>query len=178
MGNCTADSELVELRNGRKVRIGGLDRSHRQRYVTALNSLSSRTLYLRFLSPVRAISDAQVDRFLDVGHDGREALIAVSFDTDEIVGVARFETDPSRGDQVEIGLVVVDAWQFQGVGSSLLDRLIELAGRCGYRVVGATSLAENAVVSSMVRARGFTALTTSLGITEWALPLSPARINS
>jgi len=68
---------------------------------------------------------------------------------------------------------VVDAWQFQGVGSSLLDRLIELARRCGYRVVGATGLAENAVVSSMLRARGFTALTTSLGITEWALHLSP-----
>jgi GNAT superfamily N-acetyltransferase len=169
----TAGSEVVELKNGRKILIGGLTRSHRERYLTALNSLSSRTLYLRFLSPITEISDAQVDRFLDVGHDGREALIAVSFDTDEIVGVARFATDPSRKDQVEIGLVVVDAWQFQGVGSSLLDRLIELASRCGYRVVGATSLAENAVVSSMLRARGFTALTTSLGITEWALYLSP-----
>jgi acetyltransferase len=167
-----AGSEVVELKNGRKILIGGLTRSHRQRYLTALNSLSSRTLYLRFLSPITEISDAQVDRFLDVGRDGREALIAVSFDTDEIVGVARFATDPSRKDQVEIGLVVVDAWQFQGVGSSLLDRLIELASRCGYRVVGATSLAENAVVSSMLRARGFTALT-SLGITEWALHLSP-----
>jgi GNAT superfamily N-acetyltransferase len=169
----TAGSEVVELKNGRKILIGGLTRSHRERYLTALNSLSSRTLYLRFLSPITEISDVQVDRFLDVGHDGREALIAVSFDTDEIIGVARFATDPSRKNQVEIGLVVVDAWQFQGVGSSLLDRLIELASRCGYRVVGATSLAENAVVSSMLRARGFTALTTSLGITEWALYLSP-----
>jgi GNAT superfamily N-acetyltransferase len=174
----TAGSEVVELKNGRKILIGALTRSHRQGYLAALNSLSSRTLYLRFLSPVRAISDAQVNRFLDVGHDGREALIAVSFDTDEIVGVARFATDPSRSDQVEIGLVVVDAWQFHGVGSSLLDRLIELAGRCGYRVVGATSLAENTVVSSMVRTRGFTARTTSLGITEWVLDLSPTRINS
>jgi GNAT superfamily N-acetyltransferase len=178
MRNWIASSELVELKNGRKILIGGLTYAHRQRYLKALNSLSRRTLHLRFLSPVAAISDAQVDRFLDVGHDGREALIAVSFDTDEIVGVARFATDPSRGNQVEIGVVVVDAWQFQGVGSILLDRLIELASRCGYRVVGATSLAENAVVSSMVRARGFTALTTSLGITEWALQLSPTPINS
>jgi len=173
MRDWIASAEVVELKNGRKILIGGLDRSHRQRYLAALNSLSRRTLYLRFLSPVTEISDAQVDRFLDVGHDGREALIAVSVDTDEIVGVARFATDPSRRDQVEIGVVVVDAWQFQGVGSSLLDRLIELAGRCGYQLVAATSLAENAVVSSMVRARGFTALTTSLGITEWALRLSP-----
>lgn len=168
----TAGSEVVELKNGRKILIEGLARSHRERYLTALNSLSRRTLYLRFLSPITEISDVQVDRFLDVGHDGREALVAVSFDTDEIVGVARFATDPSRKDQVEIALMVVDAWQFQGVGSILLDRLIELAGRCGYRVVGATSLAENAVVKSMLRARGFTALT-SLGVTEWALHLSP-----
>lgn len=170
--NWTAGCEVVELKNGRKILIDGLTRSHRERYLTALNSLSSRTLYLRFLSPITKISDAQVDRFLDVGHDGREALIAVSFDTDEIVGVARFATDPSRKDQVEIALVVVDAWQLQGVGSILLNRLIELAGRCGYQVVEATSLAENAVASSMLRVRGFTALT-SLGVTEWALHLSP-----
>jgi len=163
---------VVEVENGRKILIEGLTRSHRERYLTALNSLSSRTLYLRFLSPITKISDAQVDRFLDVGHDGHEALVAVSFDTDEIVGVARFATDPSRRDHVEIALVVADAWQFQGVGSSLLNHLIELAGRCGYQVVGATSLAENAVASSMLRARGFTALT-SLGVTEWALHLSP-----
>jgi GNAT superfamily N-acetyltransferase len=167
-------AEVVELNNGRKNLIGGLTRSHRQRYLMALSSLSRRTLYLRFLSPITQISDAQVDRFLDVGHDGREALIAASLDTDEIVGVARFATDLSRKDQVEIGLVVVDAWQFQGVGSILLDRLVELARRRGHRVVGAESLAENAVVSSMLRARGFTALSSRLGITDWALHLSPA----
>ena len=56
----------------------------------------------------------------------------------------------------------------------LLNRLIELAGRCGYQVVEATSLAENAVASSMLRVRGFTALT-SLGVTEWALHLFSRR---
>jgi len=178
MGDWAAGAEVVELQNGRKVLIGGLTRSHRRRYLAALNSLSSQTLYLRFLSPITEISAAQVDRFLDVGRDGREALIAVSYDTDEIVGVARFATNPGRTDQVEIGLVVVDAWQFQGVGSVLLDRLIGLAGRCGYREVSATSLPENAVVSSMLRARGFTVLTTSLGVTEWVLHLAPTLLNS
>jgi hypothetical protein len=66
-------------------------------------------------SPITGISDAQADSFLDVGRYGREALIAVRFDTDEIVGVARFATDPSRKDQVEIALAVVDEWQFQSV---------------------------------------------------------------
>ena len=169
----TAGAEVVELPNGGKILIGGLTRSHRQRYLTALNSLSSQTLYLRFLSPIRQISDAQVDRFFDVGHDGRQALIAVSVDSDEIVGVARFATDPSRKDRAEIALGVVDAWQFQGVGSILLDRLIELASRCGYQALGGASLAENAVISSMLRARCFTALTTSLGITDWDLHLCP-----
>jgi len=177
MGNASAVGELVELKNGRKILIGELTRSDRQRYLKALNSLSRRTLYLRFLSPIAQLSDAQAERFLDVGRDGREALIAVSFDSDEIIGVARFATNPSRSDQVEIGLVVADAWQFQGVGSCLLDRLIELADHCGHRVVAATSLAENSVVSSMLRARGFTALT-SLGVTEWTLHLSAGRINS
>jgi len=177
MGDWAAGAEVVELPNGRKVLIGGLTRSHRRRYLAALKSLSSRTLYLRFLSPITGISAAQVDQFLDVGHDGREALVAVSVDTDEIVGVARFASSPGRTDQVEVGLVVVDAWQLQGIGSILLDRLLGLASRCGYREVSATSLPENEVVSSMLRARGFTALTTSLGIAEWVLHLAPTAVN-
>ena len=67
----TAGSEVVELKNGQEILIGGLTRSHRQRYLTALDSLSSRTLYWRFFSPITEISDAQVDSFLDVGHIGR-----------------------------------------------------------------------------------------------------------
>lgn len=90
MEDWAADAEVVELRNGRKTLIGALTRAHRQRHLAALNSPSSRTLYLRFLGPINQISDAQVERFLDVGRDGRQALIAVDFDTDEIVGVARF----------------------------------------------------------------------------------------
>ena len=77
----TAGSEVVELNNGQKILIGGLTRSHRQRHLTALDSLSSRTLCWRFFSPITEINDAQADSFLDVGRYGREALIAVSFDT-------------------------------------------------------------------------------------------------
>jgi GNAT superfamily N-acetyltransferase len=177
MGCRTAGTEPIELKSGRKIVIGGLTRAHRQRYLSALNSLSQRTLYLRFLAPITELSAAQVERFLDVGRDGHEALVAVSVDTDEIVGVARFATNPGRTGQVEVGLVVVDAWQLEGIGSVLLDRLLGLASRCGHREVSGTSLLENEVVSSMLRARGFTALTTSLGITEWVLHLAPTAID-
>ena len=64
-------------------------------------------------------------------------------------------------ENVEMVRAAIDAVARQDV-----TRLIELADRHGFQVVSATSLAENAVVSSMLRARCFTALTTSLGITE------------
>lgn len=131
-----AAPDLVELENGRMIRIDGLQRSDRRRYLIAAESLSRRTLHLRFLSPISKISDAQVERFLDVGHDGREALVAVSCDTAEIVGVARFAPEHSEGDVVDVAVVVVDVWQFQGIGSCLLDRLIDLARRRGHRVAG------------------------------------------
>jgi len=165
-------AELVELKNGRVIRIDGLKRSDRQRYLTAVESLSRRTLHLRFLSPIRTISDAQVERFLDVGHDGHEALIAVSCDTAEIVGVARLAPDPTKGDLVELAVVVVDAWQFQGIGSCLLDRLVDLARSWGHHRAGAASLVENAAATAMLRARGFkVGATTSYGVAEWSLEL-------
>jgi GNAT superfamily N-acetyltransferase len=153
------------------IRIDGLKSSHRQRYLTAAESLSRRTLHLRFLSPITKISDAQVERFLDVGHDGHEALIAVSCDTAEIVGVARFAPDRSKGDIVDLGVVVVDPWQFQGIGSCLVDRLIDLARRRGHHEAGAASLLENTAATAMLRARGFKPGTISSGVAEWSLEL-------
>jgi GNAT superfamily N-acetyltransferase len=167
-----AAPDLVELNDGRMIRIDGLKTSDRQRYLTAAESLSRRTLHLRFLSPISKISDAQVERFLDVGHDGREALIAVSCDTAEIVGVARFAPEPSEGDVVDVGVVVVDAWQFHGIGSCLLDRLIDLARSRGHHVAGAASLVENTAATAMLRARGFKSGAISAGVAEWSLDLT------
>ncbi len=170
-----AAPDLVELENGRMIRIDGLQRSDRRRYLIAAESLSRRTLHLRFLSPISKISDAQVERFLDVGHDGREALVAVSCDTAEIVGVARFAPEHSEGDVVDVAVVVVDAWQFQGIGSCLLDRLIDLARRRGHRVAGAACLVENTAATAMLRARGFKAGAISRGVAEWSLELTDGR---
>jgi len=66
----------------------------------------------------------------------------------------------------------VDAWQFQGIGSCLLDRLVDLARSCGHHRAGAASLVENAAATAMLRARGFkVGATTSYGVAEWSLEL-------
>jgi GNAT superfamily N-acetyltransferase len=65
---------------------------------------------------------------MSVEMGARRSSQSASTPTGSLVS-ARFATDPSRKDQVEIALAVVDEWQFQGVGSSLIDHLIEFASR-------------------------------------------------
>jgi GNAT superfamily N-acetyltransferase len=101
--------------------------------------LSPMSVYLRFLSPLPAPSDAGISRLLDVDHCQREALAAL--DGDEIVAVARYAAAPRSG-AAEIAVVSGD-WQREGLGHLLLEHLARLARRCGILKFQATVLGDN-----------------------------------
>jgi GNAT superfamily N-acetyltransferase len=108
--------------------------------------LSSETIYLRFLSPIKAPANALVKRLVDIDHHDREALIAL--DGRGIVGVARYGTD-STGSH-EVAVVVADDWQGRGLGSLLLRRLAHIARLRGIDTFRATMLADNRRAKSLI----------------------------
>jgi len=143
----------------------------RDRYRRAVDGLSAGTVRLRFGGRRPRLTDAEVESFLDVGRGGREAVVATDPDG-EIVGVARFA--PARDDPaaVEAAVVVADRWQGRGVGTALVDRLVPLAWRDGFRQVRATSLVENQAVAAVLRSHGFRPVVASYGVVEWMLSRS------
>jgi RimJ/RimL family protein N-acetyltransferase len=143
----------------------------RDRYRRAVDGLSPTTVQLRFGGPRPRLSDAEVDAFLDVGREGREAVVATD-PGGEIVGVARFAPSHEDPEAVEAAVVVADRWQGRGVGTALVDRLVPLAPRDGFRRVRATSLVENHAVAAVLRSHGFRPLVASYGVIEWVLELS------
>ena len=98
------------------------------------------TIYQRFLAAVTELTPTMARYLSSVDHCKRVALIAET-DT-EPIGVARYEVtrDP---DSVELGLLVIDAWQNRGLGRILLREIIRAAEENGIHRFCAYVLGEN-----------------------------------
>jgi acetyltransferase len=155
-------SELVapaRARNGAAVTIRPIrpeDGTLEQRFVT---SLSDETRYFRFFYRLHELTPAMLARFTQVDYDRELALVAVVADPSapegvSFAGVARFAVNPD-GETAEYAIVVHDAWQSQGIGRLLMERLIDAARRKGVAELRGAVLRENARMIGFVRALGF-----------------------
>lgn len=131
----------VRLRDGSRVAIRPIAAEDRPRLSRAFAGLSDRSRYLRFQAPMPELTARQLSYLTDVDHHDHEALVALDQD-ERVVGVARFvRVDPEAA---EFAIVVGDEWQGRGLGTELLDRLVDRAHDEDVSRFNATVLAENA----------------------------------
>jgi len=102
-----------------------------------LMGVSADTRYLRFLSPVPAFNPARAETmarqlWLENAWLTQVLLATVREDSREkIIGLGEWHINPRDCTQADFALLVRDEWQGQGIGTVLLKRLVELAGRDG-----------------------------------------------
>ena len=113
---------------------------------------SERTHYRRFFSSQRHLQPTMRERFVNVDHVDRDALVATLDDT--IIGVARYDrqADPAVA---EVAFVVEDAHQRKGIATLLLHELADIACTRGIREFRAITLAENVAMQHVFRKSGF-----------------------
>jgi len=120
--------------------------------------LSPRTRYLRFFSAMPALPDSVV-RLLTCGDYRRRLSL-----------VAEWET----ADGAEVGLVVRDEWQRQGIGVALAERVLVAAEARGFDRFVAHTLWDNGVLRKLLKHVGdIISSTTRHGVSE--LTFSPRR---
>ncbi|MET0851597.1 MAG: GNAT family N-acetyltransferase [Candidatus Rokuibacteriota bacterium] len=88
----------------------------------------------------------------DVDHDRRAAIVAADPEG-ELIGVARYGTEPGA-DEAEIAVVVQDAWQGRGLGTILLSALLDHAVSRGITKFLAYVLADNHRMLRLVGRQG------------------------
>jgi GNAT superfamily N-acetyltransferase len=110
--------------------------------------LSPQTIYRRFFSPIHALPPDVLQRFTNVDHDDREALVAL--DGDEIIAVVRWDRDADHPDEAEVALLVEDAWQRRGVGRAMAQMLVDEALRHHIATLVATVLTDNIPVRRLL----------------------------
>ncbi|MDQ1617452.1 MAG: hypothetical protein QOE19_21 [Actinomycetota bacterium] len=113
------DGGTAHLRPIRPEDADGLRRFH--------SRLSDETIYFRFFSLLRELSDKDVAKFTVVDHVDRVALIATV--GDEMVGVVRYER--ITPDEAEVAFNIEDAYQGRGVGSVFLEHIAAAARERG-----------------------------------------------
>jgi GNAT superfamily N-acetyltransferase len=139
---------VVALRDGSEVALRPLEAGDRERLSRLFYRLSPESVYHRFLSPLHDPSDAGLDRLVDLDHDQRDAIAAMS--GDEVVGVARYFRDRETA-VADLAVLIEDAWQGKGLSLILVEQLKELARSRGIEAFTATILSQNRSAIGLVR---------------------------
>ncbi|KPJ97461.1 MAG: hypothetical protein AMJ60_11090 [Desulfobacterales bacterium SG8_35] len=122
-----------------------------------LYSLSARSVYLRFLAPVREFSEKMLARLILVDHKSHIALAAfpAADPSHCLLGVARLfiESDLSAA---EFSVIVLDSWQGKGIGAELFSRVLEIGSSNNVRKIWGLVLPENTQMLKLARTLNFT----------------------
>ena len=114
--------------------------------------LSPESAYQRFFTVMQRLPADWARTLAAVDHERQDAIVAVDVDGG-LVGVARYGCD-AGSDEAEIALVVEDAWQGRGLGTTLLEALLAQAGSRGLTRFRAYVLAGNRRMLRLVEELG------------------------
>ena len=123
------ESRTIELTEGSKVVVRPIVPGDEPLLHEAVAAMSERTVYFRFFSPMKRMSDALAHRLAVVDYNDRFALVATTTkpaNKERIVGVARYDRIPNT-EVAETAVAVIDEYQRRGLGSALLSILGKVA---------------------------------------------------
>ena len=120
------------------------------------DTLSPRSVYLRFFTPLKRLPHSMIARFTQIDYDREIALVALigSHTQEKMLGVARIISERNLKD-AEFSIVVGDKWQGKGIGAALLQKCLVIAGNHGIERVHGIVLAENTQMLSLGKKLGF-----------------------
>jgi len=124
--------------------------------VELFESLSPRSVYMRFFTPLKCLPHSMLARFTQIDYDRHIALVAIteSQADEKMLGVARVIVGRNLR-EAEFAVAVGDSWQGNGIGAALLNRCLAIARERGIENVHGTVLAENTQMLALGRKLGF-----------------------
>lgn len=133
-----------------------------------VNHLSAEARYSRFASTITELPPSMLARFTLIDYDREMALVAVYrerrtepegaggeiVERERIVGVSRYVTNPDQS-SCEFALVVADDFSGKGLGSRLMESIMEVAREKGLSEIEGLVLANNTGMLRLMRSLGF-----------------------
>jgi len=147
---------MVQLADGTDIKIRPIrpeDAAIEQSFV---RELSAQSKYFRFMQGLNELTQQMLVRFTQLDYSYELALIAVleSHDRETELGVARYVMNPD-GESCEFALVVADKWQNKGIGTHLINALMDAARARGIMRMDGEILASNTNMLKLTSNLGF-----------------------
>lgn len=147
---------IKTLRDGSVVLIRPLRAEDRGREEAFLNRLSTEAIRHRFLGSFREVSPTLLDQLMLIDFRHQAAFVALAHDNGTLreVGISRYcSTDDDK--HCECAVTVADDWTGRGLGVALMEHLIELARRQGYKQMFSLDASENEAMRDLASYLGF-----------------------
>jgi len=130
-----------------------------------MHHLSAESRYFRFVSSISELPPTMLARFTLIDYDREMALVAVHkqrtagadgemSETERVVGVSRYITNPDQS-SCEFSLVVADDFGGKGLGSRLMQSIMDVARDKGLAEIDGLVLANNPGMLKLMRSLGF-----------------------
>ena len=145
--------ETVHLKDGQRAHLRLMRPSDKEMLRDGFEHLSPKSRYARFMAPKSRLTERELKYLTEVDgidHFARGAIRRRFVSKDEGIGSARFVRLAGEPDTAEAAVTVVDDFHGQGLGSILLQRLIEAAWERDIRWFRNELLAENAASRRMI----------------------------
>jgi acetyltransferase len=122
-------------------------------YPRFLERVTPEDMRLRFLVPTVLSQQAMV-RLSQLDYDRDIALVAIEVATGDLAGICRYASDPDR-ERAEFGLLIRSDLQGRGLGTMLMERLLDYARAHGIGRLEGLILRENRVMLDLAARVGF-----------------------
>jgi acetyltransferase len=145
--------------------------------VKLFESLSPRSIVLRFFSPLKMLPHRMLARFTQIDYDREIALVALCGPepNEKMLGVARVITDIYNRKHAEFSVIVGDLWQGKGIGAELLKRCLSISKERGIEQVTGIVLPENTQMLALGKKLGFSAKRV-IGESDYKLKIDLTRL--
>lgn len=167
----------MKLKDGTPVVLSLVDRNSKECLQKGFERLSERSRYLRFFTPMKSLSEAQLAYLTDIDQVNRVAIGAhvVKEEGNEGIGIARYFRLAGEPDVAEFAVTIVDEYQDRGLGSILMEFLVQHARENGIRVLWGYVLPENLPMLRLLERYGAQGEREQDGILRYELSLAGGR---
>ena len=143
----------VSLLDGTPVLIRPVTPEDKHFFIEGFELLSKQSRYLRFMRPLKVLSERDLKFFTEIDHVNHMAWGALcpSPEGDQGVGVARYVRNPENPREAEAAVTIIDAFQHRGIGTLLAGALYWSALENGIESFVGYVLAENQHMLRLLR---------------------------
>ena len=142
------------LKDGTAVTIRAIQRGDKSRLLEAFKNLDRESVYRRFFTPKKELSDRELEQLTDLDFSQVVALVVATqgADGEILIGGGRYAAEGE--DRAEIAFVTDGNYRGRGIASLILKHLARIAREADIQQFDAEVLAENTPMLAVFRRSG------------------------